>query len=160
MKKVLAVVMLLTFCLGSASAAAKYATIGAKFANIRTCGGEKCAVKWKAWKYTPLYMSAVSKDKKWVQVRDFAGHTGWVYYTMLSTQKGLSAIEDVNIRMEPAASSSIACTVSKGYSLKYLSTKNGWLEVEDEPENATDPVCKGWVTASYVWGPRAKGQSK
>lgn len=158
MKKFLGVLFAVMFCAGL-SHAAKYATIGGTFANIRSCGGSKCAVKWKAWKYTPLYMSAVSEDKQWVQVRDFAGHTGWVFNTLLSTQKGLSAVEDVNIRMEPRSGAAIACTVSKGYPLKYISTKGGWLQVEDEPENKADPVCKGWVSAAFTWGPRAKGEA-
>ena len=151
----------MTLCI-AANAAAKYATVGAEpFANIRSCGAETCKVKWKAWRFTPLYMSAVSKDKKWVQVRNFAGHTGWIYHTSLSTVKGLTAMDDVNIRMGPGSSYDVACTVGKGYPLKFISNPGkGWIQVQDEPENAGGAVCKGWVTASFVWGPRAKGESK
>lgn len=157
MKRILFI--LLAFVFSVPAAAAKYATVGAKYANVRTCGGDKCAVKWKAWRFTPLYMMGVSEDKKWVQVRNFNGNTGWIHHTMLSEQKGVSAIDDVNVRTGPGSSNDIACTVSKGYPLKFISIKGGWIQVQDEPETAGDPVCKGWISAAFVWGPRAKGES-
>lgn len=139
--------------------AAKYATVGSAYANIRSCAGPKCSVKWKAWKYTPLYMSAVSKDKQWVQVSDFDNHIGWIHHTMLSSVKGLSATTDLNVRSAASSSADKVCIVQKGYAFKYLSVKGSWYEVEDDPADSKKGVCRGWVYGANLWGPRAKGQS-
>ena len=55
MKKIVSIFVL--FLLVSAPAfAQKYASVKAKRANIRTCAGTKCAIKWYAWTYTPVIM--------------------------------------------------------------------------------------------------------
>ncbi|ACC97820.1 Uncharacterized protein conserved in bacteria DUF1058 [Elusimicrobium minutum Pei191] len=154
MKKILAVTLLLAFA--APAFAAKFATVSSYEANIRSCAGTKCAVKWKAWKYTPLQMIGLSKDKVWVQVKDFEGHTGWIHNTLLSTQIGLSATSDVNIRQSPSSNAPIVCTVEKGYALKFISKNGGWYQVQDEPADKNKGICKGWVYSAYVWGPRAK----
>ncbi|MDR0292109.1 MAG: SH3 domain-containing protein [Elusimicrobium sp.] len=155
MKRLLSVIIFLA--LTSAPAfAAKYASIGVTEAKVRSCAGSKCAVKWKAWKFTPVAMTAVSKDKKWVQIKDFAGHTGWIYYTSLSKTKGVSAKSDLNVRKTASSGGEVACTVEKGYAMKFLSKSNGWYKVSDWPEKTGDPVCQGWVYASNVWAPAVK----
>ena len=154
MKKLFSVIFLLAL-ISAPVLAAKYASIGAEVANIRSGAGSKYAVKWKAWKYTPVAMLAVSKDKQWVQVKDFAGHTGWIFYTSLSKTAGVSAKSDLNVRKTAAASGEIACTVGKGYAFKFLSKSNGWLNVSDSPAKQGDPVCVGWVYAANVWAPAA-----
>ena len=55
MKKLIA---LFSLCmLVSAPAfAQKYASVNTKEANIRTCAGTNCAIKWHAWRYTPVIM--------------------------------------------------------------------------------------------------------
>ncbi|MGB2578649.1 YgiM [Elusimicrobium simillimum] len=155
MKKLLVMALIVSFAAAPALAA-RYATVGSYEANIRSCAGTKCSVKWKAWKYTPLDMISVTKDKKWVQVKDFEGHTGWIYYTLLSTQMGLSATSDLNVRKTASSSGALACTIEKGYALKYLGKKGGWYQVSDEPANKAEGVCTGWVYGANLWGPRAK----
>ena len=141
--------------------AAKYATIGVTEAKIRTCGGESCAVRWKAWKYTPVAMLAVSKDRQWVQVKDFEGHTGWIFNTSLSTQTGLSAMVDLNVRATPSARGTIVCTVEKGYAFKFMGGKqNGWFQVTDDPANVKEGPCTGWVFGNNLWGPAVKTAAK
>ena len=53
MKKVLALFTLILFVTAPVFAQ-KYASVNAKRANIRACAGTKCAIKWYAWRYTPL----------------------------------------------------------------------------------------------------------
>ncbi|WP_428897510.1 SH3-like domain-containing protein [Parelusimicrobium proximum] len=154
MKKIL-VLAILSLAVAIPASAAKYATVGVSAANVRSCAGTNCAVKFKVWKYTPLYMSAVSKDRKWVKVSDFEGYEGWISAPLLSTQIGVSATVDVNIRQSASGSAPLACTVEKGYALKYISKKGAWIEVEDDPENPSQGVCRGWVSSAFVWGPRA-----
>ncbi|WP_424245795.1 SH3-like domain-containing protein [Elusimicrobium posterum] len=156
MKKLLTAALLLSFT-AVPSFAARYATVKVTEANIRSCAGASCSVKWKAWKYTPLDMRSVSKDKQWVQVKDFEGHTGWIYYTSLSTDMGLSATVDLNVRKTASSKGELACTVEKGYAFKYLGKKsNGWYQVQDDPANKSEGVCTGWVYGANLWGPRVK----
>ena len=45
MKKIIALVALLAFA-GAPVFAQKYASVNAKRANIRSCAGTKCSIKW------------------------------------------------------------------------------------------------------------------
>ena len=74
MKKIAAAALLVCF-VSAPLLAQKYASINTTKANIRTCAGTKCAVKFYAWKYTPVIMVKASPDKEWVQVKDFEGFT-------------------------------------------------------------------------------------
>lgn len=151
MKKIASVfVMLLLAC--APVFAQKYASVTAKKANIRSCPGTKCAVKWYAWKYTPLIMVKTNENKDWVLVKDFEGFNGWISASLLSPKGGMSATVDLNVRKGPGVSNEIVCTVEKGYPFKYISKKGSWIEVEDDPANKSEGVCKGWVYAKNLWG--------
>lgn len=130
----------------NAFAAAKYASVGAKEVNIRKCASTKCAVKFKAWKYTPLEMLGVSKDKQWVEVKDFEGFRGWIHKDLLSETPGLSAKSDINVRTAPGTNAEVAWVVEKGYPLKFVKKQGTWYQVAD------DEGTKGWVSSSVVWG--------
>ena len=151
MKKVLALFTLILFVTAPVFAQ-KYASVNAKRANIRACAGSKCAVKWYAWKYTPVIMEKTSDDKQWVLIKDFEGFNGWISADLLSPKGGMSAKVDLNVRKEASASAEIVCTVEKGYTFKYLSKKGSWIEVEDSPENAKEGKCRGWVYNQNLWG--------
>lgn len=151
MKKLIALSAL--FLLVSAPAfAQKYASVNAKRANIRTCAGTSCAVKFYMWRYTPVLMLKTNEDKSWVLVRDFEGYQGWISASLLSPNGGMSATVDLNVRQSPSANADIVCTVSKGYPFKYLAKKGKWIQVVDEPEDAKQGVCKGWVYNANLWG--------
>ena len=151
MKKIASVfVMLLLAC--APVFAQKYASVTAKKANIRSCPGTKCAVKWYAWKYTPLIMVKTNETKDWVLVKDFEGFNGWISASLLSPKGGMSATVDLNVRKGPGVSNEIVCTVEKGYPFKYISKKGSWIEVEDDPANKSEGVCNGWVYAKNLWG--------
>lgn len=150
MKKVAAFVFMLALC--APVFAQKYASINATKANIRTCGSTKCAVKWYAWKYTPVIMVKASDDKEWVLVKDFEGFNGWVSASLLSAQGGMSAKVDLNVRKGPGVSNEIVCTVEKGYPFKYISKQGSWIEVEDDPADAKQGKCRGWVYNQNLWG--------
>ena len=151
MKKIASVfVMLLLAC--APVFAQKYASVTAKKANIRSCPGTKCAVKWYAWKYTPLIMVKTNETKDWVLVKDFEGFNGWISASLLSPKGGMSATVELNVRKGPGVSNEIVCTVEKGYPFKYISKKGSWIEVEDDPANKSEGVCKGWVYAKNLWG--------
>ena len=122
--------------------AQKYASINAKRANIRKCAGTNCPVKFYAWRYTPVLMLQTNEDRDWVLVKDFEGYQGWISAALLSVNGGMSAKVDLNVRKSPSASAEIVCTVEKGYPFKYLSRKGKWIQVQDEPEKASEGV---WI---------------
>ena len=151
MKKIASVfVMFLLAC--APVFAQKYASVNAKKANIRSCPGTNCAVKWYAWKYTPVIMIKTNETKDWVLVKDFEGFNGWISASLLSPRGAMAATVDLNVRKGPGVSNEIVCTVEKGYPFKYLSKKGSWIEVEDDPVNKSEGVCKGWVYAQNLWG--------
>ena len=151
MKKVVALIALIAFTVVPA-AAQKYASVNAKRANIRKCAGTKCAIKFYAWRYTPVLMLKTNEDKTWGLVKDFEGYNGWISADLLSPAGGMSAKVDLNVRKEPSANADIVCTVEKGYPFKYLTRKGKWIQVVDEPANAKDSKCKGWVYNANLWG--------
>ena len=146
-------VVLLSFVLFSAPVfAQKYASVNAKRANIRKCAGTNCAVKFYAWRYTPVIMLQTNEDKDWVLVKDFEGYQGWISASLLSPKGGMSAKTDLNVRSNPSSKADIVCTVEKGYPFKYISKKGKWIQVQDEPVKASDGICKGWIYNANLWG--------
>ncbi|MDR0646469.1 MAG: SH3 domain-containing protein [Elusimicrobiota bacterium] len=126
--------------------AAKYASIGVKEGNVRSCASAKCSIKFKVWKYTPVEMLGTSKDKNWVEIKDFEGYKGWVHKDLLSETPAMSAKSDANVRTEPSSTASVAWIVEKGYSFKFLKKQGAWLQVTD------DEGTSGWISQSVVWG--------
>ena len=110
MKKPIALLAFAVFAVLPA-AAQKYASVNAKRANIRSCAGTKCAIKFYAWRYTPVVMIKTNEDKSWVMIKDFEGYTGWISAALLSPNGGMSAKVDLNVRKSPSASADIVCTV-------------------------------------------------
>ena len=151
MKKLIAFVAL-SLLVSVPAFAQKYASVNAKRANIRTCAGTNCAVKFYMWKYTPVLMLKTNEDKSWVLVRDFEGYQGWISAPLLSADGGMSATVDLNVRQSPSANADIVCTVEKGYPFKYLAKKGKWIQVIDNPENGKEGTCKGWVYNANLWG--------
>ncbi|MDR0953743.1 MAG: SH3 domain-containing protein [Elusimicrobiota bacterium] len=142
----LTIALAVMFAASNAFAAAKYASIGVNEGNVRKCASTKCGIKFKVWKYTPVEMLSVSKDKNWVEVKDFEGFTGWVHKDLLSETPGMSAKVDANIRTSPSSTATVAWVVEKGYSLKFIKKQGSWLNVSD------DSGVTGWINASVVWG--------
>ena len=151
MKKLIAIVSLLLLVSASALAE-KYASVNAKEANVRTCAGTQCAVKFHVWRYTPVIMIKANETKDWVLIKDFEGYQGWISADLLSPKGGMSAKIDLNVRKSPSTQADIVCTVEKGYPFKYISKQGKWIQVQDEPVNAKDGVCKGWVYNANLWG--------
>lgn len=151
MKKVIAF-SAFVFLLSAPLFAQKYASINAQKANIRTCAGASCSVKFYMWKYTPVLMLKTNAEKNWVLVKDFEGYQGWISSSLLSPNGGMSAKVDLNVRQSPSASAPIVCTVEKGYPFKYLSKQGKWIQVVDDPESPQQGTCKGWVYNANLWG--------
>jgi SH3-like domain-containing protein len=151
MKKIIALLMFVLIAAAPA-VAQNYASVTARKANIRACAGTNCAIKWYAWKYTPVVKIKTNEQKDWVLVKDFEGYQGWISADLLSSNGAFAAKVDVNVRANPTASADIVCTVEKGYPFKYLAEKGQWYQVIDDPEKTNQGNCKGWVYAPNMWG--------
>ncbi|MBO4707351.1 MAG: SH3 domain-containing protein [Elusimicrobiaceae bacterium] len=145
MKK-LFLISLTLFLSCNAFAVARYASVVVKEGKIRSCPSTKCSKKFLVWKYTPLEMFGVSKNRQWVQVKDFEGYAGWIHSDLLGETPALVAKTDINVRKQPSASSEVVWIVEKGYPLKFIKKQGSWLQVAD------DAGLKGWVHSSVVWG--------
>lgn len=130
----------------NAFAVAKYASVITKQANIRSCPSTKCSKKFLVWKYTPLEMFGVTKDRQWVQVKDFEGYAGWINSGLLGETPAVVAKSDINIRKKPDVSSEVVWIVEKGYPLRFIKKQGPWFQVTD------DAGVRGWVHSSVVWG--------
>ena len=106
MKKLI-VLFSLCMLLSVPTFAQKYASVNTKEANIRTCASTDCAIKWHAWRYTPLIMIKANENKEWVLVKDFEGYQGWISSSLLSPNGGMSAKIDLKVRATPSASGDI-----------------------------------------------------
>lgn len=151
MKKGIALALLFVFTVAPVFAQ-KYASVNAKRANIRTCAGTKCAIKFYAWRYTPVIMVKTNEDKSWVLVKDFEGFNGWISASLLSPNGAMAAKVDLNVRKSPSSKAEIVCTVEKGYPFKYLAKQGKWIQVVDDPADAKQGACKGWVYNANLWG--------
>lgn len=145
MKKFL-VSSLILFLSCNAFAVAKFASVVVKQGNVRSCPSTKCSKKFLVWKYTPLEMFGVTKDRQWVQVKDFEGYAGWVHRDLLGETPAVVATADINVRQKPSASAPVLWVVEKGYPLRFIKKQGSWLQVTD------DAGVKGWVHSSVVWG--------
>ena len=97
-------------------------------------------------------MIKTNEAKDWVLIKDFEGYQGWISASLLSPKGAMAAKIDLNVRKSPSAGSDIVCTVEKGYPFKYISKQGKWIQVADEPLNAKEGVCKGWVYNANLWG--------
>ena len=139
-------VSLALFLSCNAFAVARYASVVVKEGNVRSCPSSKCSKKFLVWKYTPVEMFGVSKNRQWVKIKDFEGYSGWVHKDLLAETPALSAKTDINVRKGPGVSSEVVWIVEKGYPLRFIKKQGSWLQVTD------DAGLKGWVHSSVVWG--------
>ncbi len=145
MKKLL-ISSLILFLSCNAFAVAKYASVLVEKGNVRSCASTKCSKKFLVWKFTPLEMLGVSKDRQWVEVKDFEGYAGWIHSDLLAETPAVVAKSDINVRVKPNVNSEIAWVVDKGYPMRFVKKQGQWLQVTD------DAGMKGWVHSSVVWG--------
>ena len=145
MKKLLITSLILFFSC-NVFAVARFASVGVKEGNVRSCASSKCSKKFLVWKYTPLEMLGVSKDRTWVEVKDFEGYTGWIHKDLLSETPAVVAKSDINVRVKPDVKAPVAWVVEKGYPMQFVKKQGAWLQVQD------DDGVKGWVHSSVVWG--------
>ena len=65
-------------------------------------------------------MFGVTKDRQWVQVKDFEGYAGWIHRDLLGETPAVVAKSDINVRTKPDVSSDVAFISADHMENRYL----------------------------------------
>ncbi|MBI4669303.1 MAG: hypothetical protein HY747_08995 [Elusimicrobia bacterium] len=132
---------------------AETASVSPPAANIREGPGMSYGVVLVAWKYTPLEI-VCRCEKGWTFVKDFEGNSGWIYHSLLAEEPAvIVTAQNANIREGPGMGHDVSWIVERGYALKVLDEKGGWLSVTDGRQ------VEGWIYSQIVWGNKTLSQS-
>ena len=95
--------------------------------------------------YSPL--KVLEKGPEYYKVSDYRGSTGWFHDSLLSVATGVVITGDrANVRQGPGTNHAVIFQLSKGYTCRFLSKEEKWLEIQ------TNDGRKGWVAAFLTWG--------
>ena len=89
------VVALFIVSISTAGNASEYVSVKKDGVNIRSGPSTKSKVVWQVFESFPL--EVIKREGKWANVVDFEGDEGWIYETLLSSQK--TVIVNVSLRM-------------------------------------------------------------
>ena len=116
---------------------------GAEIRTAPTAAASK--VVFTASRYYPLEVT--STEKEYYKVRDFQGRNGYIHKTLLKPVKSvLVSVGKANVRMGPGSDNDIAFQLEKGDSAKFLSKRDGWVEIQ------TADGDQGWIADFLVLG--------
>ncbi len=137
----------------SATAWAEEAMINNKEAKIRNGPGTNYTVLWKPRMYTPL--EVLAKHGDWCAVRDVEGDVGWIHDSVLAKEPAAIVTDAMlNVHESADSNSRILYQAPKGYTLKALEDKGGWLKVVD-PDGES-----GWISKKGIWTGTTEAQAK
>jgi len=128
-----------------ASFGADYVSIAKDGVNIRTGPSTDNPIYMELFKGYPLMI--IEKKGDWFKVQDFEKDSGWVYSTLVSSEKNVivSATGKANMRSGPSTNNAIVASIERGVVLTLLDRKAKWVEVQHLSGT------KGWIYAPLVW---------
>lgn len=92
-------------------------------------------------------LQVISKDGKWLEVRDFEGDEGWVHESVTSSDPHkILKTEGANIRSKANKDSDSLAVIKYGEVLSVLGKKGSWVHIE------TADGVNGWVHKNLLWG--------
>ncbi|MDD5758990.1 MAG: SH3 domain-containing protein [Desulfobulbaceae bacterium] len=151
-RKIIKVAILLTasfsLSFGAASSlAADYVSVNKDGANVRSGPDVKKDLLWEVFKDFPLQV--ISRQKEWIQIKDFEGDQGWIYANLVSSKdkRVIVKANSVNMRSEPSKDGKSVATVKYGVVFTPLEKKGEWLKVKHEDGTI------GWISKTLVWPP-------
>jgi SH3-like domain-containing protein len=124
------------------------ASIAKKNVNVRNAPSTSADILFQAHFGYPV---EVQKTKgSWVQIRDWEGNTGWVYYPLINrkVQTVLVVPDRVNIRKGPGLKYKVVEQAEGGMIYKLFEEKGKWVKIGYYLENEEI----GWVRSDMVWG--------
>ena len=140
----LAVVAIFILILIAPVQAAEYVSVKKDGVNIRSGPSTSDKVVWQVFESFPL--KVVERKGKWAHVEDFEGDTGWIYETLLSSQKTVIVkVDTANMRAGSSTGVPVVATVKKGVVFDVVQMKGDWVEVNYKDE------LTGWMHNSLLW---------
>ena len=144
-RRILCITAVAAMFLLAGPASAKRLSVGVDKGNVRSGPGTDHEILWSVGKYYPV--DVIKQAGSWCQVSDFEGDVGWMHKSLLKEIPSVIVKATlVNIRKGPGTKFKVLFQAEKGVSLKRVSRKGSWLEVQ----HADGDV--GWIHESLVWG--------
>jgi SH3-like domain-containing protein len=138
------VVALFILSLSVAGHTAEYVSVKKDAVNIRSGPSTKSKVIWQVFESFPLQV--IKRDGKWLNVVDFEGDKGWIYDTLITSNKSVIVnVETANMRSGPTTGDTVVATVKKGVVFEPLEMKDDWMKVRYKNE------ITGWMHNSLLW---------
>ncbi len=124
--------------------AGEYVSVKKDGINIRSGPSTKHEILWEVFKNFPL--EVVKREGKWSQTMDFEGDKGWVYSSLLSSNKTvIIKVKTANMRSGPGKDYEIVATVKYGVVFKPLKKEGSWVQVKH------DDGTSGWMFKDLIW---------
>ena len=130
----------------SSTFAAEYVCVIKDGVNIRSGPTTGSDIRWEVFAGFPLQVQA--QDGKWTQVVDFEGDSGWIYSSLVSSDKKVIVKrKKVNLRQEPNTDTDnkIIAVVDYGVVFTPVQRQGDWLKVR------YDDGTEGWINRYLVW---------
>lgn len=147
-KNILALVLLVLFCMLAGSTAEALCTKTAR-ANLRAGPGTHYSLVWEVYRYMPFEKVGKSLSGTWHAVRDVDGDVSWIHGSLV-TDSYLCAVvkkSGTNVRTGPSTGYREAkWGPAKQYdSFRVLKRRGSWVRVKDEWGNT------GWIYKNLLW---------
>jgi SH3-like domain-containing protein len=131
---------------GASAGSDDFVRVRVEAANLRS--GPSLGAERVRYAYENEPLQVVARRESWLRVRDFAGHSAWIYEPLTDRRPAVVVTRDlVNVRARPGTGHPIAFTAERSVNLLVLGRAGQWLHVRHE-------VGRGWVHGSLVWGDR------
>jgi SH3-like domain-containing protein len=90
----------------------------------------------------------ISRQGRWLKVRDFENDTGWVYRPLTGkTPHHIVKARIVNIRSGPGTNTKVLGQAQYGELLRTVEKRKAWVKVR-QPSSGV----QGWVSRPLLWG--------
>ena len=123
----------------------RFVRVKVDVANLRTQPSGTAELLRHAYENEPLRV--VGEQGQWIQVRDYADESAWIYGSLIDGRPAVVVVRDlVNVRQQPGTGHPVVFTAERGVNLLLLERSGRWLHVRHE-------VGEGWLHDSLVWGP-------
>lgn len=128
------------------SLSADYVSVIKDEVNVRTGPGTNNPIRMELFQGYPL--KVLQKRGDWFEVSDFENDKGWIYASLVSSDKKtviISAKNRANMRTSPSTSGQVIAKVDRGVVLTLLERQGKWVKVQHNGGS------EGWVYAPLVW---------
>jgi SH3-like domain-containing protein len=144
MKRIVFIIAVLALLAPITAAAAEYISVKVQVANIRSEPSESGDLLWKVEAYYPMLV--LEKKGGWYRFRDFEGDEGWIYGSLVNSDKSvITTKDDCNVRSGPGTKHEILFKAEVGIPFKVLKSEGSWLNVLHRDGD------RGWIHKSLVW---------